>query len=342
MTRRKPPHLATGVALSAVLLLAGATARAQTTDDARARADTLFREGQDLLSAGQFPTACAKLEESQRLDPKIGRLLNVAYCHEQLGRTATAWNEYNQAAALALQLKQTEREAFARKEANALAHKLSFVQLDMNAAPEVTQVTLDGVTLTRDQWTVPFPVDPGPHSMTFGAAGRKTQTQTVVVGAPGTMRVVLEPLGPEAGPNLPVAAPPPQPPSGQHDSGMQAETPAAAPHGSRLPGWIVGGVGVVALGVGAGFGVRAISLKSDADAQCPNHLCSRQGTSTIADAKTAATISTIGLIAGAVGVGVGAWLVLRVPSVSSSISARAQVVPLVAEDRVGLAWQEAW
>jgi hypothetical protein len=109
-----------------------------------------------------------------------------------------------------------------------------------------------------------------------------------------------------------------------------------------MPGWIVGGVGVVALGVGAGFGMRAISLKSDADGQCPNHLCTPQGTSSISDAKTAATISTIGLIAGAVGVGVGAWLVLRVPSASSSPSASAQVVPLVAQDRVGLAWQEAW
>ena len=112
------------------------------------------------MTAGQFPTACAKLAESQSLDPKIGRLLNLAYCHDQLGRTATAWGEYEQAAALALQTKQSERESFARKQAGVLARKLSFLQLDLRAAPEVSQVLVDGASLTREQWSVPFPVDP--------------------------------------------------------------------------------------------------------------------------------------------------------------------------------------
>ena len=113
----------------------------------RARADTLFREGQSLVTAGQTAAGCAKLEESQRIDPKLGRLLNVAYCHEQLGKTATAWGEYNQAAALALQSHQAERESFARDRAAALSRKLSFVQLDLAAAPGVSELKLDGKTL---------------------------------------------------------------------------------------------------------------------------------------------------------------------------------------------------
>jgi hypothetical protein len=92
--------------------------------------------------------------------------------------------------------------------------------------------------------------------------------------------------------------------------------------------------------VGAGFGLRALLLKNDADPQCQNHLCTPQGTSTIEDAKTAATISTVGLAVGAVGVGVGAWLILRVPS--SPKTARSQVVPYVAADRAGVAFLGAW
>jgi hypothetical protein len=326
------------------LALVAVPARAQLTDADRARADTLFREGQDLLTAGQIATACAKLEESQRLDPKIGRLLNLAYCHEKQGRTATAWNEYNQAAALAVQTKQAERESFARKQATTLAQRLSFLQIDLKAAAEVTQVAVDGSSLTRDQWTVPFPVDPGEHTLAFGAAGRKTRTETVTVAAPGTMRIAVDPLEPEA-PSSAGAPPSPSPTPSQSPPAMAAnalpeQVEAPASHPSRLPGWIVGGVGVAALGVGAAFGLRAMQLKSDADPQCPNRQCTPQGASNISDAKTAALISTIGLAAGAVGVGVGAWLILRVPSSSAATSS--QVAPYVAADRAGLAWQGVW
>ena len=318
------------------LALVPASARAQTTDEVRARADALFREGQDLLTAGQIPTACARLEESQRLDPKLGRLLNVAYCHEKLGKVATAWNEYNQAAALALQTKQAEREVFARKQASELAQRLSFVQLDMTAAPEVSQVMIDGTSLTRDQWRVPFPVDPGDHALTLAGAGHQARTQTVTVSTAGTTRVRIEPLEAEAS-TPPPAAPQPE---------LHAEAPPAQavtqdqPHGSRLPGWIVGGVGVAALGVGAAFGVRAIALKSDADPQCPNRQCSPSGLANIQDAKSAATLSTIGLAVGAVGVGVGTWLVLRVTS--SPGTGGTSLVPYVVARGAALAWQGAW
>jgi serine/threonine-protein kinase len=328
--------------LLVALALVAASAHAQPTDEARARADALFREGQDLLTAGQIPTACARLEESQRLDPKLGRLLNVAYCHEKLGRVATAWSEYNQAAALAVQTKQAERESFARKQASQLSQKLSFIRLDLASAPEVSQVTVDGASLTRDQWTVPFPVDPGDHALTFAGARRKVRTQTVAVSTAGTTRIAVAPLEPEGSTPTPEASParpaeqealPSQPP--------QADPVAPPPaRGSRVPGFVVGGVGVAALGVGVAFGVRAITLKSDADPQCPNRMCTQSGLATIGDAKTAATISTIGLAVGAVGVGLGTWLVLRVPS--SSGTGGTTLVPYIAADGAALAWRGEW
>jgi hypothetical protein len=325
------------------LVLVPASASAQPTDEARARADALFREGQDLLTAGQIPTACARLEESQRLDPKLGRLLNVAFCHEKLGRVATAWSEYNQAAALALQTKQAERESFARKQASQLAQKLSFIRLDLAAAPEVSQVTIDGASLTRDQWAVPFPVDPGDHALTFAGSGRKVRTQTVAVSAAGTMRVTVAPLEPETSAPSHAETPPPppvheEPPPAQPQ--VEQPAPPPQPHGSRTPGWIVGGVGLAALGAGAAFGVRAITLKSDADSQCPNHQCTQSGLATIGDAKNAATVSTIGLAVGAVGVGVGTWLVLRVPS--SPSTGGTVLVPAIAADGAALVVRGAW
>src|SRR5271154_3787145 len=57
-------------------------------------AETLFREGKELMAAKQFDAACPKLAESNRLDPGIGTLLALALCHEGEGRIASAWIEF--------------------------------------------------------------------------------------------------------------------------------------------------------------------------------------------------------------------------------------------------------
>ena len=68
---------------------------------------------------------------------------------------------------------------------------------------------------------------------------------------------------------------------------------------------------MAALGVGTGFGLYAMSLRNQADPECPNKLCTPHGKSLIDDASTAATVATVGLIVGVVGVGAGTWLLLR-------------------------------
>lgn len=332
---------------AAAVLLCAASAGAQPGDSARAQADALFREGQQLLTAGQVAAACAKLEESERVDPKIGRLLNVAYCHEKQGRIATAWHEYDQAAAMAVQAHQAEREKFARKHAAALAKQLAFLRLELGTLPDGAQVSIDDEPLARDQWAVPFAVDPGQHTITVQASGYKTRTQSATITGTGETRVAVDALekeeaAPEAAAPPPTAAPATPAPDQPAPTAAQepaAEAPAAH-GGSHALGWIVGGVGVVALGVGAGFGFDALALKGRADSHCPSRQCDPTGLSDISSAKTVATVSTVGLAVGAVGVVAGAWLLLR--SSSASSAATASVAPFVAPDRAGLAVQGAW
>lgn len=285
-------------------------ARAQSGSDASTRADALFKEGQQLLAGGQIATACAKLEESERLDPKLGRLLNLAYCHQQLGRIATAYKEFNQAAALAAQ-RGDERQSFARAQAGALAPKLSFLRLDLGHAPEVSEVKVDGERLANQDWAIPFPIDPGPHTLSFGAPRHKAHDQTVMITAPGVVALAVDPLEVDAQETAPAPQAAPQP------SPAPASPPAVPPDStggggsSRTLGWVIGGTGLVALGVGIGFALDAMSLKNQADALCPNKQCTPHGKSLIDDASTAATIATIGFAVGVAGLGAGAWLVLR-------------------------------
>src|SRR5262245_57161497 len=83
------------IAILPTLLLLVAPSRADP--DVEARAAALFEEGRALFKEERFAEACPKLEESQRLSPSGGTLLNVAACHERLGKVATAWVEFQQA-----------------------------------------------------------------------------------------------------------------------------------------------------------------------------------------------------------------------------------------------------
>src|SRR5262249_13453831 len=88
-------------------------ARAQSEDQAAAR--VLFDEGRRLLKAGQYADACPKLEAAKQLHISAGILLNLADCYEKLGRTASAWTQFGEAAAVAKRTNRGEDAQEARR-----------------------------------------------------------------------------------------------------------------------------------------------------------------------------------------------------------------------------------
>src|SRR5687767_5825288 len=89
-----------------------------------AAAESLFNEGKKLSTQGKWQEACLKFEESQRVDPGIGTLFQLANCHEKVGRTATAWAEFREVAASAKASGQGAREKVARERAAALENTI--------------------------------------------------------------------------------------------------------------------------------------------------------------------------------------------------------------------------
>src|SRR5690606_6144737 len=67
---------------------------AEATGANVAAAEALFESGHEAMSGGDYDTACARFAESNRLDPAVGSLLNLAICEEKRGRLATAWQLY--------------------------------------------------------------------------------------------------------------------------------------------------------------------------------------------------------------------------------------------------------
>src|SRR2546421_10932747 len=113
---------------ASVVLLAGffisPSAGAQSRAADYPIAQALFEEGRTLMAGGHYTEACLKFAESQRLDAASGTLLNLAVCHEKLGKTATAWAEYNDVVAATLREGNAERQRIASERIRALEPRL--------------------------------------------------------------------------------------------------------------------------------------------------------------------------------------------------------------------------
>lgn len=303
---RSSPSRVLGALASSFALLA-LTAQARATEPAggdKALAEALFRAAKDLQGQGKLAEACAKYVESHRLDPKPGTILNVASCHEEEGKTATAWADYAEAATFAARARQTERERFARARAEELEKRLSFVTFEFPTGQEVT-VALDGKALTTAASGTRVPLDPGEHTVDVRAPGKMPWTTHVTVDAgPAERTVTIPPLaddGVSSAPPPPIVAP---------------GSPGAPPSTQRTLGWIGVGVGGAGLVVGSVFGAMTLSETSTIDEHCRGSLCDAVGLAANDDAHASATISTVGFVVGGLALAAGVVLLVTAPPAS--------------------------
>lgn len=270
-----------------------------------ALAEQLFRDATDLMRAGNAAAACPKFAESQRLDPQLGTLLNLATCHEKEGKTATAWGEYAELLDQAKRRGDNARYDYTQKHIAELEPKLSRVKLDAGAT-KLDAVRLDGHVLGPAAWSIAVPLDPGAHVFEVESGG-KQQTIKFDVNEPGTKAVTVPSFTTPKTDDPPheITAPPPEKPKG---GGAQ-----------RTIGFVVGGVGIAAVGVGAIFGLTAMGNKSDVDSHCNGAICDATGFAAQDDARSAATISTIGFVAGGVLLAGAVALVVTAPRSKSAL-----------------------
>ena len=282
---RTPDRLFIRSIASAGIGLGVATSAAPGRADDSAAAQALFDQAKALMSAHKFVDACPKLEESQRLDPAMGTLLNLADCYEKEGKLATAWSKFLELAAKAKAAGQAERARIGHDRAAALAPRLSHLVIAVAGADTTPalEVKRDGTVVGRAEWETPIPADSGSHTVVASAPGRLPWSTTVDVGDHATTATVTIP-------ELPL--PPTHPDESTH-SGLGT---------GRVLALVAGGVGVVGVGLGTYFGLQSISKHNEAHNVCPNSQCADQnGVNLWNDASSAGNISTIAFIAGGVG-----------------------------------------
>ena len=137
------------VAACAAIALAAASVSADVAPADRAAARALFDQARSLAKEGKYTEACPKFEESQRLDPGIGTLFNLADCLEATGKTASAWSMFLEVASQAKVGGQKDREKVARDRASAIEPRLSKLTVAVVSGPQPP-----GLEIKRDDSVV--------------------------------------------------------------------------------------------------------------------------------------------------------------------------------------------
>ena len=314
MNARECPGLGRGVGRTAHAFLGcgivyfgvsfAAVALAEPTSADKSLATQLFKEGRTLVDQGKYAEGCRKLEESQRLDPGGGTLLNLALCHEKEGRTATAWAEFVEALGIARKDDRPQRAEIAQQHIEALEPTLSRLVVQVPPASDLADLEIkrDGTAIRRAAWGTAMPVDPGDHIVEAFALGKIPWKQTVTVGGKAETKTISVPVLD----NAPVApTPTTRAPAGQMPASFvevkRPINPAA---------WVAYSIGAVGVGVGTYFGIRAMSDQQVADENCPADKCNPEGLSANSSGIKSANIATVGFGVGALGIGLGTFLLL--------------------------------
>ena len=287
------------------------TVRAQSSAADKAAAEGLFDQGLALMREARFREACVRLEQSQALDRGIGTMLYLADCYDQLGRTASAWALFRQAASEARAAGQAERALSANQRASELEPKLAKLSVETSPGGALRGLvfSIDGTAQPMGMWGVALPIDPGEHQVEARAPGYSPWSTTASVPPASSITVTIPQLSPDASP-----APAPTPAAAAAAPAAGAPVAVSASAGSAradaLPAerstltkalaFGLGGAGVVSAAVGIGFGVQAIHKNDDAKEYCPDggSVCNDpRGVTLTEDAQTAAKLAN-GLIIG--------------------------------------------
>lgn len=321
-------------------------ALAQPTQDDKAAAEALYEAGKTLLRT-DVAAACEKFAASQELDPGVGTLLYLGACYERLGRVASAWAAFREAASYAHRSSQADREKTANERAARIEPRVPKLIIDAGtgAAPGL-EVRRDQKVVPGAMLGVPIPLDPGKHTVVADAPGKATWSSTIELGEGESKTVHIPALGSDgAAEPGPVAAPPVDAaPASLPKSAVSAPPPAPmaeAEHGSRFTstqgriGIAVGAIGIATMAVGGYFGVRAMSKWGEAKDHCVDLACDQSGVSLHDEAQLSGNVSTALMAIGAVAVGTGLVLVMKAPAGKSEARIGAIATPELAMLSVG-------
>lgn len=284
---------------SSLFLLFSLELPALAADDA----DALFQRGVSEMKSGRYDEACPLIEQSYRLDPKLGALFNLAECELNRGRSAAAISRYEEylrryeSLSPAARQNQVGRPERAREQSGKLRPQLAELTVVLAAgSPPGATVERNGAEVAASELGAATLLEPGDYLLTARASGAGAAEVRVSLGK-GDRKTVLLDLKTSSAPAR-SAAP----------TGMT---------GRRIAAFTTAGAGIAGLVVSAIAGFIALSSKGPLQDNCglgglPQR-CNTVGLSAANKVQSFGLVSTIGFAVGGVGITTGVILFAMEP-----------------------------
>ncbi|MET0387407.1 MAG: hypothetical protein ABW321_15670, partial [Polyangiales bacterium] len=266
-----------------------------------ATARALAIDGVKLAQSDQCREAIDKLERAEKLHHAPVVLTRLGECYIKLGRIVAGVESLravlrepipaNATAAV------TQAYADAQRGLDGAKPQLASLTILVSGVDDLSQLglSIDGRALPSALLGAAQPSDPGEHTIHVNAEGFLSAARTLTL-APGEEQTVTLTLSadPKARAHSEANLSPAAATSNQVATAAPPSATAPATESgsaSHWPAYVSWGVGTVALGVGIGFGVAAMSDKAELDRRCPQpSMCSPDAAGLIDDSRTRANI----------------------------------------------------
>lgn len=310
-----------GATMIAVLSAAGT---AGADDEAEAR-DQL-KQGYTLKQAGNCQDAVPHLARSVELKPTAKALLNLSDCEQRTGDLVAAQAHASRGREMAHQQQDAELVGIADGQLTAIDSRLPRLTIKLAPdAPPNSIVSRDGTPVEGASLGAALPVNPGRHTVSVTATGGRSRRFEVSVAEGERQEVTVDP-GPsirearrepevEPGPKVRPAsvAATEKPPLASEATYPREPEETSSP--SRVPAYVVLGLGVASLAVGIATGVAADSKHDALASECNSQgICPLSAQGDLDAFHSMRTVSTVAYVVGAVGLAAGGVLWITAPS----------------------------
>jgi hypothetical protein len=253
------------------------------SDSAKAFADAV-----KLFKAGQAERALPVFEQLARSTPSPNAKLYVGYCLMDLGRYPAAHRAFSLTIQSALALKDNRydgaREA-AQEQVLALNLRLAKLVLSFVETPPTLVVKVDDAIVDPSELGSALVLEPGSHHIEARAEGLVPLVRDETIEAGGSKTLTLSFAKPAIEEPKPLVALPRRPDGGT----------------LRTLGFVAGGVAVAGLSVFAVTALKAQSIHSDLEDECPRGCSDPNHVDLVGRGKSMQTVANVSLAVGALG-----------------------------------------
>lgn len=283
-------------------------------------ASRLFQDGRAAFAQADYERASSFFEQSYRLDPTLGTLINLAVCEEKLGKLSAALAHLEQARAAADA--EDRRRPLVEERITQLDARIPRLKVERSAVmDDRVAISLDEKPLAPSEIGATMRIDPGRHILDCtGPRGERCtnvfslkEGETAVHVA--TVRQTSQPSYAPAAP-VPAASPGPAPPPARSDY-------------RRSLAYGTGAFGLAGVVVGLIAGGAVLRQKGIVEAHCDSAGCDSRGYDAANLGMTLSTISTISTAVGITAVGVSTYLLVTAPAPVSASRGAVTSISLV-------------